>query len=296
LTPEALAGNQLHVLLDVALREKAKRRELIHSYQTRSLVARVAGNRAVRATVAGSVFVMSLAPEVGAVPHGYELLDENIHHTLSVLSALMIGVDMPEIIRHRYIMARREKKTHRLYDQLSEDKGLSDLALRMSYSAARYGGPDNERAVTGRAGTDDKAENIRRFHRLDEYLERAESLGGRPYSGHDALDYAARIMIEHQDRLAEITDQSRSPQEKRELFLEFCRMMLVEDVERLQQKVSDTKLHRRAMSVLAVLPAIFMESDAASLSESSTMGRDTARLIKSGSGPEDGKRPDHRRR
>lgn len=280
MTPEVMAGNHLYVLLDVALREKSKRRDLIQSYQTRSMVARIAGNRAVRTTVAGSVFVLSLAPEVGAIPHGYDLLDENIHETLRALSALMIGVDLPEIIRHNYIIARRAKKTHKLYDQLSEDKELSDLALRMAYSSSRYGGVTSEKAVTGRAGTDDKEENIRRFHRLDEYLERPESLGGRSYSGHDALDYAARIMIEHKDKLAEITDQAKQPEEKRQLFLEFCRMMLVEDVQRMQQKVSDTKLHRRAMSLLAVLPAIFMESDAASLSESSTMSRDTADLIK----------------
>jgi hypothetical protein len=265
LTPEAMAGSHLHVLLDVALKEKSKRRDLIQSYQTRSKIARVAGNRAVRTTVAGS----------------YDLLDENIHATLRVLSALMIGVDLPEIIRHRYIIARRTKKAHKLYDQLSEDKELSDLALRMAYSASRYGGASSEKAVTGRAGTDDKDENVRRFHRLDEYLGRPESLGGRSYSGHDALDYAARIMIEHKDKLAEITDKTKSSEEKKQLFLQFCRMMLVEDVERLQQKVSDTKLHRRAMSLLAVLPAIFMESDAASLSESSTMSRDTAELIKS---------------
>lgn len=281
LTLEAMAGSHLHVLLDVALREKVQRRDLIRSHQTRSMVARVAGNRAVRMTVAGSVFVLSLAPEVGAVPHGYDLLDENIHATLRTLSALMIGVDLPEVIRHKYIIARRTKKAHKLYDQLSEDRELSDMALRMAYSASRYGGANREEAVTGRAGTDDKEENVRRFHRLDEYLGRPESLGGRSYSGHDALDYAARIMIEHKDKLAEITDRARSPQEKRQLFLGFCRMLLIEDVERMQQKVSDTKLHRRAMSVLAVLPAIFMGSDAASVNESSTMSRDTAGLIRS---------------
>lgn len=288
LTPQNLAGNHLHVLLDVALREKAMRRELIQSYQTRSLVARVAGNRAVRTTVAGSVFVLSLAPEVGAVPHGYDLLDENIHATLRTLSALMIGVDLPEIIRHRYIMARRTKKAHKLYGQLAEDQELSDLALRMAYSSSRYGGASTEEAVTGRAGTGDKEENIRRFHRLGDYLARPESLGGRSYSGHDALDYAARIMIEHKDRLAEISDHSKPAEEKRKLFLDFSRMMLVEDIDRLRQKVSDTKLHRRIMGLVAVLPAIFMESDAASLNESSTMSRDTAELIRSRAGGGDG--------
>lgn len=296
LTPEVMAGNHLHVLLDVALEEKARRRDLIQSYQTRSTVARIAGNRAVRTTVAGSVFVLSLAPEVGAIPHSYDLLDQNIHATLRALSAVMIGVDLPEIVRHRYIMAKRAKRAHKLYDQLSADQELSDLALRMAYSSARYGGASREKAVTGRAGTDDKKENIRRFHRLDEYLGRPESLGGRCYSGHDALDYAARILIEHKDKVAEMTDHDKSPKEKRELFLDFCRMMLVEDVERMQQKVSDTKMHRRVMSVLAVLPAIFVESDAAALSESSTMGRDTARLIQSKAGQENGKRPRQSRR
>lgn len=298
LTPEGLAGNHLHVLLDVALKEKAERRALIQSYQTRSLMARIAGNRAVRTTVAGGVFVLSLAPEVGAVPHGYDLLDENIHSTLRGLSALMIGVDLPEIIRHRYIMARRNKQAHKLYDQLADDQELSDLALRMAYSSSRYGGASTEKAVTGRAGTDDKAENIRRFHRLGDYLGRPESLGGRSYSGHDALDYAARIMIEHKDRLDEIADPAKPPEEKRQLFLDFSRMMLVEDIERLRQKVSDTKLHRRAMGVLALLPAIFVESDAASLNESSTLSRDTAKLIKSQGANKDrnGDRPDRDRR
>lgn len=280
-SPEQLAANHLYVLVDTALQEHVRRRELIDDYRNRSLAAKVIGSRALHMTVAGGVFVATMTPKLGLLPAGGNIIGEDTDLALKVLSGTVLGIDAPEAIRMQYLGTKHDRRTRELHEQLASRRELSDQALRISYSSTRYGRSEaDDLVVTGRSGTDDKTENLRRFERLDrEFTHLNNDPGGKPYTGNQALGYAARLLIERKDQLAGIIDARRPAIEQKQLFLALVREIMVEDLARMKKGLSVSRFRKALMSAVAVVPAMLFPSAVSAASEASHLGRDTVGVL-----------------
>lgn len=283
LSTEDLAANHLYVLIDTALREHLHRRRTVEGSARRGRIARVAGNHAVQTTVAGAVFTASLAsltPRLGLLPSQHMV--EGVEDSLKFLSAAMLGFSAPEAIRFKYLQLKHDRRTAKLHEQLAEDRRLADHALRMTFNSTRYGNPDGSGLVTGRSGTDAKEENLRRFAGLDGEFEHLNNdPGGKPYTGEQALGYAARLLIEREPQLREISDSAKTPAEQRELFLELARQIITQDVIRMKKGLNVSRLRRSIINVVAVIPAVIAPQLASTANEASTLSRDTAGVVAS---------------
>jgi hypothetical protein len=280
LTLEDLAANHLYVLVDTALKEHAKRRELIGEHSANSRVAKVLGNRAVRLALAGSVFVASVSPQLHVIPIQDHQLAEHLQVGLEVASASVFAIETPEEVRLRYLDIVHEHRTKQLHEQLAESKHLSDLALRIAYSSTRYGGASVADAVTGGSGTDDKAENLRRFGRLDdEFKHLNNDPGGKPYTGDEALGYAARLLIERHDQLQNIVQPGRSPEEQKALYLELAREILIEDVTRMEKGLTTTKLRKGLLKIAGIVPSIIFSTFLSGTGDAVGLGRDVVNVL-----------------
>jgi hypothetical protein len=284
LSIEDLAGNHLYLLTDTALREHIARRQHIEGYRQRSTAAKVLGNRALRMSVAGSVFIASLVPNIGVLPAGWDLLGGDIDVGLQTLSAIVFGVELPEATRLKYLATKHDKRTQALHEQLAESEQLSDLALRIAYSSTRYGGPDLGDNVTGRSGSSDKAENLHHFSSLDEeFTHLNNDPGGKPYSGDQSLGYAARLLIERNDQLEKIIAADTQPLQQKKLFLELSRDIIVEDLARMRKGLSLINLRKGARRVAFAFPAILFPSYISTASDATALSRDTTDVLKPGS-------------
>lgn len=282
LSMEDLAGNHLYLLTDTALREHIARRQHIEGYRQRSTAARVLGNRALRMSVAGSVFVASLVPNIGVHPAGWDLLGGDIDLGLQTLSAVVFGVELPEATRLKYLATKHDKRTEELHEQLAGNEQLSDLALRIAYSSTRYGGPGLGDSVAGRSGSSDKAENIHSFKNLDAaFTHLNNDPGGKPYSGDQSLGYAARLLIERDDQLKKIIAAQTSPPEQKKLFLELSRDIIVEDLARMRKGLSLSSLRKGMRRAAFAFPALLFPAYLSAVSDASGLSRDTTDALKS---------------
>jgi hypothetical protein len=275
LSLEDFAGNHLYVLIDTLLQEHVARRKLIDAYRKRNLTTRVLGNRSLRLSVTGSLFALSLAPKLGILPEGGDIVSQHIDAGLSIISAVTFGLDVPDAVRLKYLSTKHDKRTEDLYQQLASQQELSDLALRMAYSSTRYGGPQRQDSVTDRTGTPDKNENIRRFRQLNASFQHLNNdPGGKPYTGDQTLGYAARLLIERKAELAQIINPGLSPDQQEGLFLGLTRSLLEEDLQRMKKGLSVTPLHKALASVAGVVPAILFPGFISAAGDASSIGRD----------------------
>jgi hypothetical protein len=283
LSLENLAGDHLYLLIDVLLKEHVERRDFIDNYRKHSKLSKALGNRALRVGIAGGIFVASLSPKLGVIPKSSDIVSEDIDTTLTALSATIFGMELPEEIRYKRLDKKHNKRTKELDEELAENQRLSDLALRMTYGSTRYGGPDDIDITTGRSGTADKERNLERFAKLDEeFTHLTNDPGGKPYSGNQALGYAARLIIERDKQLKEIIDPEKLPTEKRALFMELAREMLVEDLERMKKGLSDTEFRKTLIRGISVIPALFFPSYISAVNDASSMSHDTVEALDSG--------------
>jgi hypothetical protein len=282
-SPEQLAANHLYILVDTALKEHEQRRALIDGYRTRSFSARVVGSRALHLAIAGGVFAATLVPDLGVLPAGADVIGGDMDTGLKILSGMILGFDTPEALRMQYLDAKHDKRTKELRGELAAQKDLSDQALRIAYSSTRYG--RSERAdtlVTGRSGTDDKEENLRRFDQMDhEFPHLNNDPGGKPYSGNQVLGYSARLLIERKDQLAQIIDPKKTAAAQKQLFLELTREILVEDVTRMKKGLSVSRFRKSLMGAVAIVPAILMPTAVSAVSDASSLGQDTVGTLTS---------------
>ncbi|HSX46417.1 MAG TPA: hypothetical protein VLF87_00275, partial [Patescibacteria group bacterium] len=240
-----LAGNHLYVLADTALKEHVQRRKLIDDYRHRHGLGRVVGNRAVRVALAGGVFAASLSPKMHLFSEYVESEVNNIDLGLQILSGLILALEAPEVVRLGVLDLKHARATNALHDQIASTKQDTDLALRIVYNATRYGGRHEANLVSRRFGTDDKGENLRRFEELDhEFQHLNNDPGGKPYSGEQALGYAARLLIERRQQLLDIVDTNKSANERREAYLTLTREIVEEDLARMRKGLSVNKLRR----------------------------------------------------
>ncbi len=280
LSEEDLAANHLYVLIDTALKEHVHRRHAVERHAQKGVVIRVAGSPALHMAVAGTVFAAALSPKLGILPTHSEHTAQDIEAGLRVLSGTILGLTAPEAVRLKYLQVAHDKRTDELQDELAGNRELADKALRMTYNSTRYGSLDGTGVVTGRSGTDDKDENLRRFARLDrEFPHLNNDPGGKPYTGAQALGYAARLLIERQDQLGDLTDTDKSPAERRGLFLELARDVLIEDVIRMKKGLNVSRLRRRVVNSVAVIPAVLFPRAASSVHEAQALSHGTREAL-----------------
>ncbi len=278
--PKDFAANHLYVLLDAALQEHAKRREIITENKNGSVRARILGNRVLHLAIAGGIFVAAFVPEFGIVPTPEEFITHDIELGLKISSASIICLDAPEVIRLRYLQGKHDKRTRELKDQLAESQRLSDLTLRMAYSSPRYGSSNQFEAITDRFGTSDKTENLRRFKQLDENFDRLHGdPGGKPYTGEQAIGYSARFLIERSKQLEYIIRPGTTPEKQKELYLKLCRDILHQDLDRMKKGLTVSRYRKDFMKMIAVVPAILFPSVIGTVNDASTLGRDTSDVI-----------------
>lgn len=271
------AANHLSVLLDTALQEHVARRKLVTEHAKKSIASRILGNHALRLGIAAGIFIASVVPEIVQVPHPSEYITHDSELALKSLSAVIFGIEAPEVVRLGYLDRKHAKRAHELRDQLAKEEELADLALRLAYSSANYGTSKGDyRTVSKRSGTSDKKENLERFKLLDsEFAHLLNDPGGKPYSGEQALGYAARFLIERKAQIGEIISDTNDPAKQKELYLKFCGEIIQEDLARLKKGVSVTRLRKNSMKAIGIVPAALFPNFVASTSDAVGLSRDT---------------------
>lgn len=282
LSQDDLAANHLYLLVDTALKEHVHRRHAVERHAQKGKVAKAVGNRTVHMSVAGTVFAASLAPKLGVWPELGAQAFQDTETALRVLSGFILTFTTPEAFRMKYLQLKHDKRTGELHGQLAGDRVLADRALRMTYNATRYGSEDGSGIVTGRSGTDDKEENLRRFKHMDANFPHLNNdPGGKPYTGEQALGYAARLLIERGDQLEVLTDAGRPAAERRTLYIQLVRDIVTEDVIRMKKGLSLSRTRRRIMNTLAVIPAVIFPREASSLHEAEALSKGAAGTLSS---------------
>jgi hypothetical protein len=276
LSADDLAANHLYLLIDTALKEHVHRRHAVERRASKSKVAKVAGSRTLHMSVAASVFTAAIAPKLGVLSELGAQMTQDVETAVRVISGTILGLTAPEAARLKYLQLMHDKRTDELQDDLAGDRELADRALRMTYNSTRYGNLDGTGVVTGRSGTDDKDENLRRFARLDrEFPHLNNDPGGKPYTGGQALGYAARLLIEREDQIVGLTDAEKGPEERRGLFLELARDILTEDVIRMKKGLNVSRLRRRIVNTVALIPAILFPNATSSVHEAQALSKGT---------------------
>jgi hypothetical protein len=281
-----LAANHLFVLMDTALQEHAHRRQLIQEQQTASLRARVVGNRVLHVGIAAGIFAAAFVPELGVVPTPDEFITHDIETTLKVISAGILGLDVPELIRLQLLQRKHDAQTKKLNRQLAANQELSDMALRVSYGSPRYGSSNGPHQFTDRYGTTDPTENVRRLELTDSSFEDLHSdPGGRPYTGSQAIGYATRFLIERTEQVKLLADDPTENGARRDQYLQLCRDILLEDVTRMKKGLTVVHYRKEIMKVIGIVPAVLFPTYLAGASEAKTATSDVSRTM----GPANGK-------
>ncbi len=262
LTIDDLAGHHLHVLVHTALGEHISRREHIDQYRQRSRIAKVLGSRTMRMMVAGGIFAASLTPKLGVLPASADILGEDIDIGLKLTSAAIICLEAPEALRLKYLAHKHDKDTHELHNRLASGHRLSRLALLIAHSTPRYtAGLAGSSSLLGKGETIDKNDSLRQFQQLHVGLTRPNHDTTTGFDrGALALGYAARLLIQPEKRkqLHAIVTQEKSPEDRRELFLQLSREILKEDLTRMRKGLYAVHLHKLIKrAVVMVPPALF---------------------------------------
>lgn len=283
LTMEDFSANHLYILIDTALQEHVARRNLISEHQRNTVMAKVIGNRTVRMAIEAGVFVATVVPALHVIPINSQSISHEVTIALEVLSAGAFGLEAPEEVRWRYLDIVHAKQTKAQREQLAESKRLADLALRAAYSSTRYGGTADVGTVTDRFGTDDKKDNLRRLSKLDEQFRHLNNdPGGKPYTGDQALGYAARLLIERQAQLAEIVALNAQPERQKELYLELVKNILTEDVVRMEKGLSSSRIRQRIVRIAGIIPAVLFPSALSLANDASSGGQDVIDAVTAG--------------
>ncbi|HEX5455972.1 MAG TPA: hypothetical protein VFW77_01260 [Candidatus Saccharimonadales bacterium] len=272
LSMEHLSANHLYLLADTALQEHIARRQLIDGHQGR--LASAVGNRAARLAIAGSVFTATLVPELHVIPVANPGVADSINTSLEILAAGLFGWEAPEEVRWQYLDFAHGKQSRNLREQLAEDGQTADLALRLAYSSTRYGNSPITGVVTGRNGSEDKDENLQRFEDLDrQFIHLNNDPGGKPYTGDQALGYAARLLIEKRNQVKAILASSDQSNLQEELYIQLGRDILAEDVLRMEKGLSASPIRQSLIRAAGILPALLFPSLIAATARGSLHGK-----------------------
>lgn len=251
------AANHLYLLVDTALREHVARRNFIDEYNQEKRLSRVVNNRPLRLALAAGVFAASISPELHFIPLGAGQVANDVQVGLEVMSAALFGWEAPEEIRWRYLDVVHARRTHQLHDQLASSRELADLALRITYNASHYGSHGGTVAIRGHGGSDDRSQNLQAFRRLDEEFRHfTNDPGGKPYTGNQALGYAARLLVERRPELDAVISPNKTAAEQEALYLKLADDILGEDLARMEKGLSSSHLRRLIMRTVGIVPAV----------------------------------------
>jgi hypothetical protein len=277
-----LAANHLHLAMDTLLQEHADRRRIIDERNERTPITRLRNNRKMHIGVAAVIFVAAFSPELLNVPSPEEALLTDITLGLKIGTAVVFGLDAPEVIRLSYLDYVHEKRTNELNKQLASSQEETDLALRITYGSPHYGSSSGFLAHSARSGTDDAKENNKMLVATDEQIDKMHGdPGGRPYTGRQAVGYAARFLIEKRTKLDAITTESE-PARREELFLNLSREVLKEDLDRMKKGLTINRLRKTVMRTLAIVVSPLVSNDLNIVSNSVSIASDISKDTISG--------------
>lgn len=268
------AANHLHLLMDTALQEHAARRRIIDEQKQATPMTRIKNNRWLHIGVASVVFGAAFVPEVVSVPRPDEFITQDIELGLKLSSAAIFGIDGPEIIRLAYLDHIHNKRTDELNERLIANKDKCDQALRIVFGSPHYGSSQGFLAHSNRFGTDDPVKNAEMLASIDAQIEKMKGdPGGRPYSGRQALGYAARFLLERPDQLEQIL-QTQGIDAQQQAFLHFGQEILQEDLDRMKRGLTINRLRKSMMRGVAVILSPLITNDMSAASEAAAASRD----------------------
>jgi hypothetical protein len=256
-----LAANHLHLSMDTLLQEHATRRQIIDKRNEGTPLARLRNNRELHIGVAAVIFFAALSPEVITVPAPDEVLLADIALALKIGTAVVFGIDGPEVIRLWYLDRVHNKQTKKLTEQLADNQEETDLALRLTYGSPHYGSSVGLQTHSARSGTDNSEENTKMLVATNAQIDNMHGdPGGRPYTGQQAIGYAARFLIERRDRLDAIMEES-DPSQRENLFVGLVQEVLQEDLDRMKKGLTITRLRKAVMRTIAIGISPFISND-----------------------------------
>jgi hypothetical protein len=279
---QRLSANHLYLLVDTLLIEHTKRREAVKKHHEESRIHRALGSRAVRLTIGGGIFGVALSPRLGIVPESDTYMTSGIELGLKLTSAVIFGLEAPEIVSRGISKFRHRRHTKELYESLADTREMADLALRMTFNSTRHTSAKGLKAVVGEVGSDDHAENIRRFGKVDEQISHMNNDPGRkPYTCIQAFSYAGRILIDRANQVDSIRREGVAGDERQELYLQLGREIIAEDLARMKKGVTESSFHRWLVKGVGVASSAVFSAFAGSIGEAKGLSQDTVHSISS---------------
>lgn len=246
---EDLAGNHMHVLVDLLLREQLARSMLIEQMSDtgiKKVLNGIKNNSKVKAAVVGSVFAGSaLSMASGRLPSGIDNVGEVAGDGLKWIAAYLssrslIGSANQGIAN--LVEKRHFKKTK---EELAGDPELADLTMRTAYGYLEH------RDTELRQGSTDSNENKERFSNIANYLVDMQTApGGRPYKSENLFGYCERLYLEKKDDLEAIA----AGEDQGQAYFDFASQILAEDLAEMSQDLTFGKVKRgvyRGVSAIA---------------------------------------------
>ncbi|HEX5455986.1 MAG TPA: hypothetical protein VFW77_01330 [Candidatus Saccharimonadales bacterium] len=277
---EELAGNHLHVMIDVLLKEEARRGALVERFSYKGLEKVVdtwQHNRWLRASMAAGIFALSMTPKLNLFSEDRELIVEHVDTGLQVAAGYIFMHDIQESGYINIADFAKRRRARRDREALAGDKLLADLALRTAYNEIHYTSygtgvrPD-------RIGTDDPEENARRFDNLDRDFDRFQNEpGGWPYTGQQMLDYASRLYLHRMEQIEAITKADS----RKELFLRLTRELLCEDLQVLRNDLTGSRVRRAFIRGVSLGVSAVMGRYTAGMGEAAHLSRESVRTVDS---------------
>ncbi len=246
---EDLAGNHMHVLVDLLLREQLARSMLVEQMSDtgiKKVLNGIKNNGKVKAAVVGSVFAGSaLSMASGRLPGGIDNVGEVAGDGLKWIAAYLSSRSLLGSANQgisNLVEKRHLKKTK---TELAGDPLLADLTMRTAYGYLEH------RDTELRQGSDDSAENKEKFDGIASYLVDMQTApGGRPYKSEDLFGYCERLYLDKKDELEAIA----TGEDQGQAYFDFASRILSEDLGEMSQDLTFGKVKRgiyRGVSAVA---------------------------------------------
>jgi len=271
-----LAANHLHLIMDTLLQEHADRRHTIDEHHEQSPIVRLRENRKLHAGVAFIIFFAAFGPDIVHVPQPAESVVGDITLGIKIASGIVFGIDAPEVFRLWNLDRKNNKRTRELNNELAENQESTDLASRIVYGSTHYGSSKGFLAHSARSGTDDFEKNKAVLETIDRQIDNMHGdPGGRPYTGHQALGYAARFLQERNEQLKEIAAQS-DPAEREKLYIKLIDEVLQEDLNRMKNGLTVSRARKIIMRGVAIAVGPFIPKELNAVSDAVSKAHDIA--------------------
>jgi hypothetical protein len=265
---DSLTGNHLYLVMDVALKEHVERRKIIDEHHKRSMLARVFGNRTLRLAVAMGVFTATITPATGLIPAEDEAMATGIEHSLRFLSATLLALDGPEVIRDHFWDRQHTKQKRQLEEAILSDPLLCHQAFRVIYNSTRC-------TAMGRDTHENVEVRRKRIAKINEDMAHlANDPGGKPYTAEQAIGYAARFLLKRRHYI-DLILSTDDPIARREIFMGMTGEIFQRDLDRFRKGIDNSRLRQLGTRAIALPAAWIFQGTASSLNEAATLSRDS---------------------